>query len=134
MHETGASCRAQVIGQTASGNKKQIRDMYRAIDDLATSLRCGTHDEDMLSPKHQEALAALSRCVREYCNTCDVSVLIRSRKMKIAEDDLRHILQERKSRFKRFFSAKRHRSELQDIVHQLGRADTNYMVRYKAAC
>ena len=122
------------MGQTSSSNRKQIRDLYSVIEDLATSLRCGVHDEDMLSPKHQEAIMVLSRCVREHCNTCDVSVLIRSRKMKMAEDDLRHILQERKSRFKRFFSAKRHRSELQDIVKQLERADTNYMVRHAAVC
>ena len=54
--------------------------------------------------------------------------------MKRVESDLVSIMQERKSRFKRFFSAKRHRSELQDIVKQLERADANYMVRYVAAC
>ena len=53
--------------------------------------------------------------------------------MKRIESNLANIMQERKSRFKRFFSAKRHRSELQDIVKQLERADKNYMVRYAAA-
>ena len=42
--------------------------------------------------------------------------------------DLNTIVTERKSRFKRFFSAKRHRSELPDIVTQLDTARMNYMV------
>ena len=132
MHKTGTSCRAQVIEQTASNNKKQIRDMYRAMDDLATSIRCGAHDDDMLSPKHQEAIKVLSRYVHGHAGACYVSTLTPSSNIKRIEEDLESILQERKSRFKRFFSAKRHRSELQDIVKQLERADTNYMVRYSA--
>ena len=43
--------------------------------------------------------------------------------------DLNNIVTERKSRFKRFFSAKRHRNELQDVVTQLETARMNYMVR-----
>ena len=107
--------------------------MYRAIDDLATSIRCGAHDDDMLSPKHQEAITVLSRYVHGCGVACHVSALTPSSNMNRIEEDLASILQERKSRFKRFFSAKRHRSELQDIVKQLERADTNYMVRYAAA-
>ena len=42
--------------------------------------------------------------------------------------DLNNIVTERKSRFKRFFSAKRHRNELQDVVTQLETARMNYMV------
>ena len=61
-----------------------------------------------------------------------VNVLTPSSNMKIIEGNLANIMQERKHRFKRFFSAKRHRSELQDIVKQLERADKNYMVRYAA--
>ena len=119
----------------ASSNKKQIRDIYRAIEDLATSLRCGVQDKsDMLSPGHQEAIAVLSRYVQEYCGPSHAGALTPSSNMKMIEQDLESILQERKSRFKRFFSAKRHRSELQDIVKQLERADTNYMVRHAAAC
>ena len=122
------SRRTQVIEQTASGNQKQIRDMYRAIDDLATSLRCGAHDEsDMLSPGHQEAIMMLSRYVQVYRGPSHASALMPSSNMKILEDDLSHILQERKSRFRRFFSAKRHRDELQEIVWQLDNARSNYM-------
>ena len=40
--------------------------------------------------------------------------------------DLEVIIEERKSRFKRFFSAKRHRAELQDVVTQLETARANY--------
>ena len=109
-------------------------DLYRAIDDLATSLRCGAHDEDMLSPKHQEAIKVLSRYVHGYGGACHPSALMPYSNMKRIEEDLESILQERKSRFKRFFSAKRHRSELQDIVKQLERADASYMVRHSAAC
>ena len=123
------------MGQTSSGNRKQIRDLYSVIEDLATSLRCGAHDEsDMLSPGHQEAITVLSRYVHGYCGVCHVSALMPFSNMKRIEEDLESILQERKSRFKRFFSAKRHRSELQDIVKQLERTDTNYMVRHSAAC
>ena len=42
--------------------------------------------------------------------------------------DLNNIVTERKNRFKRFFSAKRHRNELQDVVTQLETARMNYMV------
>ena len=75
MHETGASCRAQVIGQTASGNKKQIRDIYRRIDALAASLKCGARDGDMLSPEHQKAIIALARCVNKLCGSYHVPTL-----------------------------------------------------------
>ena len=46
--------------------------------------------------------------------------------------DLNSIVTERKNRFKRFFSAKRHRAELQDVVTQLDTARMNYMVRLSA--
>ena len=46
--------------------------------------------------------------------------------------DLNNIVTERKNRFRRFFSAKRHRNELQDVVTQLETARMNYMVRMLA--
>ena len=48
--------------------------------------------------------------------------------MKRIESNLANIMQERKNRFKRFFSAKRHRNELQDVVNQLEMARSNYTV------
>ena len=51
------------------------------------------------------------------------------RDIAILKEDLGDIIQERKNRFKRFFSAKRHRDELQDVVNQLEMARSNYTVR-----
>ena len=122
-----------LVDQTAASNKKQIRDIYRRIDALATSLKCGTQDGDMLSPEHQKAIIALARCVHLRCIFCDELTPASLSDVKILEEDLGDILQERKSRFRRFFSAKRHRSELQDVVNQLESAKTNYMVRISIA-
>ena len=44
-------------------------------------------------------------------------------------EGIQAIVAERKSRFKRFIKAKRHREELQDIITQLEAAKTDYMVR-----
>ena len=44
-------------------------------------------------------------------------------------EELEGIVNERKNRFRRFFSAKRHRNELQDVVNQLEMARSNYTVR-----
>ncbi|KZV68419.1 hypothetical protein PENSPDRAFT_653235 [Peniophora sp. CONT] len=92
----------------ASSNKKQVRDIYRRIDGLAASLKRGAQDGDPLSPAHQDAIAALAQ---------DIAVL---------NEDLEDIVKERKSRFKRYFSAKRHRAELQDVIWQLDIARANY--------
>ena len=43
--------------------------------------------------------------------------------------DIEAIVNERKSRFMRYFSAKRHREELQDVVMQLETAKANFAVR-----
>ena len=124
---------AHVFHQTASDNKKQIRDIYRRIDALATSLRCGTQDGDMLSSEHQKAIMALARYGHLQHRSCHTLVLTFISDVKILEEDLGDILQERKSRFKRFIRAKRHREELQDIITQLEAAKTDYMVRLSIA-
>ena len=55
---------------------------------------------------------------------------VHSSDIEFLKGDLQDIVTERQSRFKRFFSAKRHRSELQDVVNQLESAKTDYMVRW----
>ncbi|VDC01503.1 unnamed protein product [Peniophora sp. CBMAI 1063] len=92
----------------ASSNKKQIRDIYRRVDALAASLKRGVRDGDPLSPAHQDIIAALAQ---------DIAIL---------NEDLQDIIAERKSRFKRFFSAKRHREELRDVLSQLEAARMSY--------
>ncbi|KZV64252.1 hypothetical protein PENSPDRAFT_656726 [Peniophora sp. CONT] len=94
--------------EMASSNKKQVRNIYRRIDGLAASLKRGVQEEDLLSPTHQDAIAVLAQ---------DIALL---------KEDLEDIVEERKSRFKRFFSAKRHRGELQDVIWQLDNARANY--------
>ena len=83
----------------------------------------------MLSPEHQTAIVTLARCVSQQCSSLRKAVLTLNSDIKVLEEDLGDILQERKSRFKRFFSAKRHRNELQDVVNQLESEKSNYMVR-----
>ena len=56
------------------------------------------------------------------------SGLISSRDIAALSEGVQDIVAERKSRFKRFFSAKRHRNELQDVMNQLDMARTNYTV------
>ncbi|VDC05455.1 unnamed protein product [Peniophora sp. CBMAI 1063] len=92
----------------ASSNKKHIRDIHKRVDALAASLKRGAAEGSMLAPAHQEAISALA---------ADITAL---------KDDLESIVNERKSRFRRYFSAKRHREELQDIVWQLDNARSNY--------
>ncbi|VDC05452.1 unnamed protein product [Peniophora sp. CBMAI 1063] len=95
--------------EMASSSKKQIRDIYRRIDDLAVSLQRGTAHGEPISPAHQDAIETLARDVTEL------------------NQDLEDIVKERKSRFKRYFSAKRHREELKDVIWQLDNARMNYM-------
>ncbi|KZV64249.1 hypothetical protein PENSPDRAFT_174106 [Peniophora sp. CONT] len=102
--------------EVASSNKKQVRDIYKRIDGLATALRRGTAKGSPLTPEHQEAIKSLAN---------DVAVL---------NNELNGIVEERKSRFKRFFAAKRHRNTLQDVVTQLDTAKMDYMVRYWLYC
>ncbi|KZV64257.1 hypothetical protein PENSPDRAFT_757409 [Peniophora sp. CONT] len=92
----------------ASGNKKQIRDIYKRVDGLAASLKRGTAKGSPLTPEHHDAIRSLAE---------DIAGL---------NKDLEEIVAERKSRFRRFFSAKRHRAELQDVVTQLETARANY--------
>ncbi|VDC04905.1 unnamed protein product [Peniophora sp. CBMAI 1063] len=92
----------------ACGNKKQIRDMYKRIQGLAASLKRGTKQGGPITPEHQDAIEVLAT---------DIESL---------KGDLEGIISERKSRFKRFFSAKRHRAELKDVVEQLETAKSNY--------
>ncbi|VDB88452.1 unnamed protein product [Peniophora sp. CBMAI 1063] len=92
----------------ASSNKKHIRDIHKRVNSLAASLKRGAAEGSMLAPAHQDAISALA---------ADISAL---------KDDLESIVNERKSRFRRYFSAKRHREELQDIVWQLDNARSNY--------
>ena len=50
----------------ASSNKKQIRDIYRHIGGLASSLKRGAQGENMIiSSEHQEAIEALAQYVIE---------------------------------------------------------------------
>ena len=76
----------------------------------------------MLSPEHQTAIVALARYVSQQRSSHRTTVLTSTSDIKALEEDLVDILQERRSRFKRFFSAKRHRSELHDVVNQLENA------------
>ncbi|VDB88454.1 unnamed protein product [Peniophora sp. CBMAI 1063] len=92
----------------ASSNKKHIRDINKRVNGLAASLKRGAAEGSMLAPAHQEAISALA---------ADIFAL---------KEDLESIVRERKSRFRRFFSAKRHREDLQDIVWQLDNARSNY--------
>ena len=108
---------------------KDARDVYRRIDALATSLKCGVQDGDIISLEHQKAITALARCVHLQRSFFYTLILTPPSDVKIIEGNLGDILQERQSRFKRFFSAKRHRSELQDVVNQLEMARSNYTVR-----
>ncbi|KZV68418.1 hypothetical protein PENSPDRAFT_653231 [Peniophora sp. CONT] len=96
--------------EMASSNKKQVRDIYKRIDGLAAALQRGTLKGGPLTPEHQEAIRTLAE---------DIAVL---------NDELNEIIAERKSRFKRFFAAKRHRNELQDVVTQLDNTRMNYMM------
>ncbi|VDB88457.1 unnamed protein product [Peniophora sp. CBMAI 1063] len=92
----------------ASSNKKQIRDIYKQIETLAISLKRGVRDGTPISSEQQDAIAALAQ---------DIAML---------NEDVRDIVNERKSRFKRFFGAKRHREELQDVVARLEMARSTY--------
>ncbi|KZV59194.1 hypothetical protein PENSPDRAFT_695350, partial [Peniophora sp. CONT] len=94
--------------EIASSNKKQVRDIYKRIDGLASSLKRGATRDGMISPAHQDAIETLAE---------DIAAL---------NKELEHIVAERQSRFKRFFGARRHRAELQDVVWQLDNARTNY--------
>ncbi|VDB88456.1 unnamed protein product [Peniophora sp. CBMAI 1063] len=92
----------------ASSNKKHIRDIHKRVNGLTASLKRGAAEGSMLAPAHQDAISALA---------ADISAL---------KEDLESIVNERKNRFRRYFSAKRHREELQDIVWQLDNARSNY--------
>ncbi|KZV68414.1 hypothetical protein PENSPDRAFT_18116 [Peniophora sp. CONT] len=92
----------------ASANKKQIRDIYKRVDALASTLKRSAADGSPLSPAHQDAIHALAKDIVDL------------------NEDLKEIVAERKSRFKRYFSAKRHRAELQDVVTQLETARADY--------
>lgn len=116
----------------ASGNKKQIRDIYRRVDGLAASLKRGAQGGDPLSPAHQEAIAALAQYVTQMLTLCTPHTLTSRRDIAILNEDLQDIIDQRKSRFKRFFSAKRHREELQDVVNQLEVAKSNYTVSFQS--
>ncbi|KZV68432.1 hypothetical protein PENSPDRAFT_687290 [Peniophora sp. CONT] len=94
--------------EMASSNKKQVRDIYKNIDGLAASLKRGATNDGMISPAHQDVIETLGG---------DITALT---------EELEHIIGERRSRFKRFFSAKRHRAELQDIIWQLDNMRSNY--------
>ncbi|VDB88450.1 unnamed protein product [Peniophora sp. CBMAI 1063] len=92
----------------ASCNKKHIRDIHKRVNSLAASLRSGAEEGSMLTTAHQKAISTLA---------ADISSL---------KEELEAIVNERKNRLRRFFSAKRHREELQDIVWQLDNARSNY--------
>ncbi|KZV68417.1 hypothetical protein PENSPDRAFT_754144 [Peniophora sp. CONT] len=96
--------------EMASSNKKLVRDIYKRIDGLTASLRRGTGTGSPLTLEHQEAIKSLAD---------DIEAL---------NEELNDIVAERKNRFKRFFAAKRHRNELQDIVMQLDNTRMNYMM------
>ena len=116
----------------ASGNKKQIREIYKRIDGLATSLKRGAAKDSPITPEHEEAIAVLAAYVLAL--TWLQSPLDFSRRdIQTLNKDLEGIVEERKSRFKKFFSAKRNRAELQDVVTQLETARANYTVSKSAA-
>ncbi|VDC04903.1 unnamed protein product [Peniophora sp. CBMAI 1063] len=48
---------------TACGNKKQIRDIYKRIHGLAASLKRGTKTGSRITPEHQEAIEVLAAYV-----------------------------------------------------------------------
>ncbi|KZV68416.1 hypothetical protein PENSPDRAFT_754143 [Peniophora sp. CONT] len=96
--------------EMASSNKKQVRDIYKRIDGLAASLQHGTVKGSPITPGHQEAIKALAE---------DIAYL---------NEELNEIVEERKSRFRRFFAAKRHRNALQDVVTQLDTARMDYIM------
>ena len=47
----------------ASGNKKQIRDIYKRIDGLAASLRRGAVKASSITREHEEAIRVLAAYV-----------------------------------------------------------------------
>ncbi|KZV68399.1 hypothetical protein PENSPDRAFT_17573 [Peniophora sp. CONT] len=110
----------------ASGNKKQIRDMYKRVDGLADSLKRGMMDGGLISDTHQEAISALAKYVRLEPRRIPFNRINGRRDIAALNKDLEDIVAERKSRFKRYFSARRHREELQDVVWQLDNARANY--------
>ena len=60
---------------------------------------------------------------------CGYVDTVHSSNIEFLKGDLQDIVTERESRFKRFFSAKRHRDELQAVIAQLETARMNYVVR-----
>ncbi|VDC04904.1 unnamed protein product [Peniophora sp. CBMAI 1063] len=69
-------------------------------------------------PDFVHVLAAFTNAV--------LSVFTSVKDIEALKGDFEGIIVERKSRFKRFFSAKRHREELKDVVEQLETARSNY--------
>ena len=49
-----------VYPQMVSGNKKQVRDVYRHIDRLVASLKRGVQNDESLSSAHYEAMTVLA--------------------------------------------------------------------------
>ncbi|VDB88458.1 unnamed protein product [Peniophora sp. CBMAI 1063] len=92
----------------ASSNEKRVRDIYQRVDGLAAALRRGSTRDGPVIHEHSDAIEDLSR---------DIAAL---------NKDLESIVRERKNRFKRYFSAKRHREELQNVMMQLETARANY--------
>ncbi|VDB88459.1 unnamed protein product [Peniophora sp. CBMAI 1063] len=92
----------------AAGNRKQIREIYGRVNALITALKPVSVKGSPIVSEHLDAFDVLSRAI----------VLL--------QEDLGSIVRERKNRFKRYFSARRHRSELQDVIVQLETASTRY--------
>ena len=55
----------------ASGNKGQIRDIYRRVDGIAASLKRSVQAGDQISPVHQEVIAALAQYDFQTYGTTD---------------------------------------------------------------
>ncbi|VDC01126.1 unnamed protein product [Peniophora sp. CBMAI 1063] len=102
----------------ASSNKKHIRDVRNRVNSLVDLLRSGAEEGRMLTPAHQKAIKALAVYANPLIHL-EMNMLSPYSDISALKDDLEGIVKERKSRFRRFFSAKRHREELQDIVQRI---------------
>ncbi|VDC05444.1 unnamed protein product [Peniophora sp. CBMAI 1063] len=90
------------------GNRSKIQDIHTRIAGLAAQLEPDIMQRNSLARSHQDAIAVLAE---------DLSTVSTS---------FGEILRQRKSRFKRYLSAKRHHAELSDMIGRLDQARANF--------
>lgn len=111
-----------------SSNKEDIRAICERISSLVKYFKFAVTDGDPLTSAHSNTINALSEYVLVHFSYAHPLSIIPFRDITKLNEAIEEVVAERKSRLRRYVSAKQHRKKLEGVARKLDEARGNYTV------